>query len=439
VSYNGYITKIKDLRKHSNADRLQAGTCFGNQVIVSMETTEGQMGVYFPTDGRLGEEYCIENNLLRKKNDMGVEIGGYLDERRHVTSLKLRKEMSDGLFMPLESLSKFTDIKALKDGDMITVLNGITICEKYIVKSKCTNSINKTKKETKKESRKSKSKFVFFNEHINTTQLAYNKHQFAVGDLCYITLKVHGTSARTAFSLQETKSRQTFLTKLFKKKTITRAWKPVSGSRRVTLNFEKNNGGYYKDNGFREKYHSIVGEKLHKGETFFYEIVGYTGKDSFIMGQCNNKKLNDKDFVKKYGEITSFTYGCENGENDIYGYRMTMTNEDGYEVEYSQELLKLRCEQMGIKCVTEFDKFIFTTIEDLMERVDKFYDGVDPVGKTHIREGVVVRIDGKEKFKAFKHKNDSFKILEGIIKADAVEPDMEEAEDGQEAELGEEQ
>ena len=95
---------------------------------------------------------------------------------------------------------------------------------------------------------------------------------------------------------------------------------------------------------------------------------------------------------------------------------MTMTNEDGTVIEYPWYLVKLRCEQMGVKCVPEFEKFIFTTQEDLMNRVNAYVDGVDPVGKTHVREGVVVRIDNKEKFSAYKHKNFYFKVLEGIIK-----------------------
>lgn len=84
---------------------------------------------------------------------------------------------------------------------------------------------------------------------------------------------------------------------------------------------------------------------------------------------------------------------------------------------------------MGIKCVPTFEKFIYTTWEDLMERVEKYYDGPDPIGKTHIREGVVVRIDNREKFTAFKHKPFNFKVLEGIVKDNSDTPDMEEAEE----------
>jgi hypothetical protein len=58
-----------------------------------------------------------------------------------------------------------------------------------------------------------------------------------------------------------------------------------------------------------------------------------------------------------------------------------------------------------------------------------YSDGPDPVGKTHVREGVVVRIINRPKFAAYKHKNFSFKVLEGIIKANAEAPDMEEAQE----------
>ena len=77
----------------------------------------------------------------------------------------------------------------------------------------------------------------------------------------------------------------------------------------------------------------------------------------------------------------------------------------------------------------EFEKFLFTTEDDLMQRVEKYYEGEDPIGKTHVREGVVVRIDNRSSFEAYKHKNFEFKLLEGIIKSEAEAPDMEEAQE----------
>lgn len=114
-----------------------------------------------------------------------------------------------------------------------------------------------------------------------------------------------------------------------------------------------------------------------------------------------------------------FSYGCNPGENQYYVYRMTLTNEDGYTIEYPDWLMRLRCEQMGVDCVPLFETFEYSTWEDLMERVEKYYDGVDPVGKTHIREGVVVRIENRPKFTAFKHKNFTFKLVSGIISENA--------------------
>jgi hypothetical protein len=64
-----------------------------------------------------------------------------------------------------------------------------------------------------------------------------------------------------------------------------------------------------------------------------------------------------------------------------------------------------------------------------MKMAELFYDGPDPVGKIHVREGVVVRIINRPKFAAYKHKNFSFKVLEGIAKVEATEPDIEEAQD----------
>jgi len=84
---------------------------------------------------------------------------------------------------------------------------------------------------------------------------------------------------------------------------------------------------------------------------------------------------------------------------------------------------------MGVECVPKFEEFIYTTWEDLLERIEKYYDGADPIGKTHIREGIVIRIENREKFKAYKYKNFIFKLCEGLVKEEADAPDIEEAEE----------
>jgi len=66
--------------------------------------------------------------------------------------------------------------------------------------------------------------------------------------------------------------------------------------------------------------------------------------------------------------------------------------------------MKVYCEQIGVKVVPLLEKFMFTTQEDLLERVDKYMDIPDPIGKSHVSEGIVVRIENKPKFTAFKQK-----------------------------------
>lgn len=420
--YCGYVVEVKELRKHGNADRLNIVTFFGNDVVVGLDTKLGDIGLYFPTDGQLGEEFAIANDMVRRKDENGKDVGGYLDpDKRNIKAIKLRKEQSDGLYMPLKTLEGFTDTSKLKVGDTISEFKGIVICQKYIPKTK-----SKGAPKTSGKSKKKEIVYPFFEKHIDTAQLAYNLDSFKEGDLLTISLKMHGTSHRVGKTIVGQSGK---FNKLLNKLKLQRTdrWKDISGSRNVTLHNMSDAGGFYKDNSFRKKWHDEIAPKLHKGETAYLEIVGYVNNDTPIMSDGNNAKV-DKDFVKKYGDTTRFSYGCANGESDVYVYRMTMTNEDGYVVEYPTELIGIRCDQMGLKMVPIFNQFIFTTKEDLMMRVAEFEGGADPIGLAHIREGIVVRVENAPKFKAYKHKNFEFKVLEGIIKDEATEPDMEEAD-----------
>ena len=455
--YCAYITTIKELRKHSNADRLQCATIFGNNVIVDLTYTEGQRVIYFPTDGQLSEEFANDNNLVRKKDDAGNNIGGYLDpDKRNITALKLRGEKSDGLVLSIEVLSKYTDISDLKDGEQITTLNGHEICKKYIPISNHKHGENVG---AGNRTRKKKVPVApLFSEHADTEQLAYNLSAFKPNDEIEITLKMHGTSQRTGYLPVFKGYKRSLLDRILRRDgTPIYDWGYVSGTRRTVL--ENFDGGYYGSNEFREAHSKFFEGKLMKGESVYYEVVGFTHTGTPIMASCNNKKLNDKEFVKQYGEETVFSYGCkpivsidcDDIQSDIYVYRMTMTNEDGFVVEYTPDFMRYRCEQMGVKTVPVFAKatidcegahvyspneelygFIHETEnvgETVREIAEKYYDGTDPIGKTHIREGVVVRIVNRPKFTAYKHKNFSFKVLEGIIKDTASAPDMEEAQE----------
>ena len=453
--YNAYITRLKNVRPHPGADRLDLVDCFGNTICVSRDSfAEGDMCVYFPTDGQLSEEFCETHNLVRKKDDAGNNVGGYLDPvKRNVTAIRLRGEKSDGLVMPLDCLAYTgVDITTLEEGFAFTAINGKEICQKYIPRRPnraAAGAGNRTRKKRVPVA-------PLFAEHADTEQLAYNLGAFRPGDEIEITLKMHGTSGRTARLPVLKGYRRTILDRIFRREgTPIYEDGYVSGTRRVVL--ENYEGGFYGDNSFREKHSKAFEGKLMKGETVYYEIVGFTDSGAPIMGDGNNEKVG-KDFVKQYGKTTTFSYGCSPTgtanipmsatglpydevvpvpQSDIYVYRMTMTNEDGFVIEYTPDFMRYRCEQMGIKTVQVFDKFIVpgghpdydTAGAWVMAQAEKYYAGPDPVGKTHTREGVVVRIVNRPKFTAYKHKNFEFKVLEGIIKDAATAPDMEEAQE----------
>jgi hypothetical protein len=488
MSYCGFVITVDKLKKHPNADKLQLLTVFGTDVCVGLDVAVGDIGIYFPCDGQLTARFCEENHLCTH-NLNGEKDSGYMDpKKRNIKAIKLRGEKSDGLFVPLKAIAYTgVNLNEIKVGDRITELNGHEICRKYIpptnVKVGHVSEGNSTRK-TKVLSA------PLFAEHADTEQLAYNLGAFKSGDEVEITLKMHGTSQRTGYlpvlvGYKDSLYRR-FVNKLIMGLKVRKNWgsngrnalyhslkhgEPiydwggVSGTRRVVL--EDYNGGFYGSNEFREQHSKVFDGKLMKGETVYYEVVGFTTTGQPIMSSASNSKMQDKEFIKQYGEETVFSYGCKPNpknlviadpnanevvgikiplapQSDIYVYRMTMTNEDGFVVEYTPDFMRYRCEQMGVKTVPVLWKGIIpeidndeslpenmrTTVGDWIKNVaEQYYDGPDPIGKTHIREGAVVRIINRPKFCAYKHKNFAFKVLEGLIKESALAPDMEEAQE----------
>ena len=470
MAYCGYVTTLKNVRPHSNADRMKLADCFGNTICVGIDAAEGEIGVYFPTDGQLSVEYCAKNDLVRRKDENGNPAGGYLDpDKRNIRAIKLRGEKSDGLFMPLSSFA-YTGVNPDEwtVGTPITVVNGHEICQKYIPNKANKSVAGGAGARVKRRAKRSVA--PLFYEHKDTEQLAYNLAAFKSGDEIEITLKMHGTSQRTAYTKMLTGFKRTIWDKLFRREgTPIYDWGYVTGTRRVVL--DDFDGGFYGSNEFRKQHADFFEGKLWKGETVYYEVVGFTHTGAPIMASADNKKINDKEFAKMYGKETVFSYGCsatgwytyDDGSHealpvsDIYVYRMTMTNEDGEVVEYTPDFMRYRCELMGVKTIPVLWKDIIPHEEErstgrvvendhggqdeltewvgvdagewIKELAERFYDGPDPIGKTHVREGVVVRILNRPTFTAYKHKNFSFKVLEGIIKDTAEAPDMEEAQE----------
>jgi hypothetical protein len=252
---------------------------------------------------------------------------------------------------------------------------------------------------------------------------------------------MHGTSQRTGH-VKDKASLPWYkrLVNYIAKRAVfdTHEWKHLTGTRNTIL--ERASQPDFHGEDFRKSAAAPFVGRLHKGETVYYEVVGYSSPGTPIMGRHNSSQLNDKTLFKAYGDEFVYHYGCVDGESAVYVYRITMTNEDGVSYDLPWDLVKTRCAELCVNHVPELPNIglpdpaaEWEDVRDfqgaVMATLNLVTDGPDPLGKNHPMEGVCVRIEGEGKPRAqvFKHKSFTFGLLEGYIKENAEYVDAEEA------------
>jgi len=439
MSYKAIVTKLTNVRAHSNADKVQLATCHGNQVVIGLNHTEDELGIYFPSDGQLSQGFCAANNLFRKAelNSDPEAKPGMFDENRRVRAQRFRGEVSDGFWVPLSNLD-FIGGVSFVEGFEFDELNGIQICEKYINPA----TIKAARENQGKKTRTAKTS-VMFKEHFDTAHFGRCLHEFDYGQTIIITEKLHGTSGRIGHVQIERDL--TWLEKIAKRfgvRVQENEWKYLNGTRRVVL--EESSGTQFHDPTIRDKAFKLFDGNLRKGETVFFEIVGYESTGASIMPKVDTTKMGDKEFTKRYGKTMPFSYGCGELQSRVYVYRMTLTDEDGHSIDYAWDDVVKRCKELGVDTVPHIRTMtlndlkedlrsaavvddIRTVKETFSKLVEAYGSGPSILDDTHIKEGVCVRIEGGINNKTFKFKSFEFKVLEGIIKDSGV-IDAEEAQ-----------
>jgi len=484
MSYTAIIARIKNVRKHPNADRLQIGTASGFSIIVGLDTEEDTLGIFFPEDGQLSLEMCKNNNLHRHtefNKDSEVK-GGFFEDNRRVRVQKLRKELSEGFWVPLSFLEWTEgDLSSLTEGKLLTDFNKKPICNRYY--NQATIKAQSTNQQAKNKKKKSlASKFPQFKEHNETGKLRLNLHRVPSDTRIIITEKLEGTSGRTGrlpevcgpitalkelhtsflllldrcfynsikklFKLLRIKKRprsfaetkegrlSRFVDKIEKKISFVK-YSYISGSRRVILDPDlSQDKGFYSGKTFRSDIHKMIeGAGLHSGETLYYEIVGYDDDGGQIMGSHDNSKLNDKAFVKKWGKRMTYSYGCTldnlSPNYKVFVYRITVTAVDGVIYEMPWHKVKTRCNVLGLAYVPELREEFTTSDnpkEELMELCKELTQGPSTLDDSHIKEGVCIRFE-QENWEDYtlKFKSLAFCLLNGIQSNDPDYIDPEEA------------
>jgi hypothetical protein len=416
------VTEVKEI---PNADKIQVAVVLGENVIVSKDVNVGYVGVFFPVETQLSEEYCKHNNLFRHSgfNNDNTK-SGFFDDNRRVRAQPFLKVKSVGYFASLESLD-YTDDAANDDfskfdlGTTFDELNGHTICCKYISQA--------TRDSIARQNRTKQVKIdyaPYFDKHVDSAQFKYNVGLIPKGALIHFHAKVHGTSHRSAHTLTNV---QLPLVKRIINKVVplfpTSKWDYVVGTRNIILQ-DKGKEGFHGSEQFRFDVAETLKPHLTKGVAVYGEIAGYAnGKP--IMGVHSSSATKDKKFMKKYGDNIIYKYGCAEHEYRFHIYRITYMNHECVNVDFTQAQLEQWCKDRGFLAplnVAEpvlFDgdvDALVAKVEALTERPAA--NGEDYIDPSMPGEGIILRIDtGKHQPYFLKNKSYYFRCMESLCEA----------------------
>lgn len=384
---NAIVARIKNLRKHPNADRLQIGTILGNSVVVDLSLKNEDLIIYFDSNLRLSPTYLHYNNLYSSKEmNANPEAKGYFGKNGRVRAQKFRGEMSNGYVAEINSLCGVIPegLYDLDENDEFTHINGVEICSKYIAPIKgYQGQVGKSSKPISE----------MFRKHWDTKQLMRELDSIPEDSVLYIEEKIHGTSGRTGNVLCNT-NRPWW--KFWAPKW---EWKIVSGTRRVD-----NINNHIPQ--VREEIERRVAAHLYKGETIYYEIDGYD-----IDGSPIQK-----------GHNRVYSYGCRPGEFRAMLYRVTITTLDGFSYDLNRKQVYKRAEELGLeksyliyRIPMDWDGFWKFNFEKNKDEFDweVLVLGLAK-GKSHLDagtllEGIVVWFEDKNgNWTCLKHKSEEF-------------------------------
>ena len=411
------VVEIDKLFPIENADKIQRCVINGNDVIVSKDVKIGDKMLYFVSGTRLNVDFCKFNNLLTdKEQNKDITKTGYISHKQfRVKAIKLKGVISDGILLPIESLSFNESIKYkyLMVGDEFTDIDNISLCEKYFVPSRNSNPGGKAPKKlgARIQDIIIENQFKF---HTDTEHFVKNLNKFTQESEIIITRKIHGSSLILANVLINKKLSVkerifNFFGANIPKSEYGIVWssgKPKSklpkGVESNTNKWETPNPSYYTSDIWAKAYKEI-GNKIEKGISIYAEIVG-----KGIQGDL-------------------FTYNQDYG---IYIYRITQTSIDGNTVEFSWEQVKKYCKKYDLNYVQEYfvgkvkELTILEEDRDLLFYLQNMY-----LNKSYsdckIDEGICIRL--RESDEIFKLKSPNFIKME----SDLQEQEVENIEDSQ--------
>lgn len=359
INYLAKVINLSNINPVEGSDNLVTTVIDGNVVVINKSTANiGDKMIYFPAECAIAEWFLSENNLFKhKEKNKNPEKAGFFEDNGRVKCIKLRGQISSGFIIPFSVLGiEFDD--SLLDKEFDTVGDKLLMW-KYKISKRGSGEPNSNK--VRKGKVISKVIDTQFRFHIDTPQLGKNVKMFDLDTMISITRKMHGTSGISSY-VQCLKTVPWYvkfgefmfnswllLVNAFTKNVNTfklneTEYDYLYSSRRVVKNDKpKSESGFYNVDIWKYA-DDLIKERLIKGMTMYYEIVGYLPDGKMIQ---NNYSYGMKD-PNKTG---SFEYGVN---YDIYVYRITVTNVDGKVVEFNSQMIKNYCKNVGLKTVVEY-------------------------------------------------------------------------------------
>lgn len=383
--YAGVIVRLPKPVALEGLDNLVGLQVLGSQALVAKSSDYGDLALVFTAGTQLSEEFAYKNNLHRHndKNENQAE-SGYLEDNRHIRSLKLRGHRSDALVVRLESLSyiKKLDLTQFEEGDTFDRIGDHEICRKFVRKpTRAQATMEKNKKIFSRVDEK------FLPQHYDTDNYFKYSHIIPENADITVTQKLHGTSIRIANTIVQRK--MTWKDKLAKKIGAVvqdREYDYVYGSRRVIK--DKNNPShihFYDTDIWSTEGEKLVG-KIPQGYLVYGELVGWTAEGAPLQSK--------------------YTYTVPQGLAELYVYRVATINPEGVVSDLTYDQIVEFCRDRDLKVVPllwrgkykEFkpeDWVDFAGHDTLHKYKEDGFPQAVPLDKdSPCDEGVVIRAEG---------------------------------------------
>lgn len=440
-NYTAQVVKLPVKQAVVGLDNLVKVNIQGNDCLISKDSPEDELYLFFPAECQLSEQFLKKNNLYRDTSlNEDSTKKGYFEPNGRCKSMKFKGVISTCFIIPISSLNYLvnenlidaSDITDLRLGNEFNELWNQEICRKYIKKTNGNKSFSNPRVKIIDSVVDSK----LAPQHFDTEHLLKNVHKLNLSDYVAVTYKLHGTSARYYHTL--TKRKLGLIDRLAKfcgVKIQEEEYNYIAGSRKVikSVGFEElpdKNHFYTSGDLWSEVGKEYFEGKLNQGEAVYCEIIGKTYPQ-------NKKDINNKQFVETGGLLEGcaiqhgYTYGFEKPK--VYIYRISNINPHGIEIDLPYLQMKERAVQLGIETCPELfygtlDDFIASfhgkrvsddrDTEVFLENI--FYNMLlekpSILDSSVVEEGFCLRFDKFPKPEIFKIKSRQFLLHESGLK-----------------------